>query len=99
MRDIMTLKELSKWIKNKKIRIWRRALFLLYSDGSLSLSDISDDLDADRSGVERQLKKMAIDHWVKRIDHRWHITNTGVSKVENDQRYGSIPTRKWGIYS
>ena len=64
----MTVKELSKWVK--KIRIWRRALLLIYMDGPLSLSDISVDLDEDRSGVERQLKKMGIDHWVKRIDHK-----------------------------
>ncbi|PNX49793.1 MAG: hypothetical protein BV457_00485 [Thermoplasmata archaeon M9B1D] len=98
MRDMMTLEELRKWVKNKQIRIWRRALFLLYSDGSLSLSEISYDLNADRSGVERQLKKMAIDHWVRRKNHKWEITDTGITKVKNDQKYGSMPTRKWGVY-
>ena len=66
----MTLEELRKWMRNKNIRIWRRALYLLYEDSPLSLSNISIDIDSDPSGNERQLKKMEIDHWVKRKNHK-----------------------------
>jgi len=66
----MSLKELRKWKLNKNIRVWRRALYLLYEDSPLSLSDISMYIDSDRSGTERQLKKMQIDHWVKREKHK-----------------------------
>ena len=59
---------------------------------------IANDLNADISGTERQLKKMAIDHWVRRKNHKWEITDIGEKKVENDQKYGSMPTRKWGIH-
>lgn len=94
----MTAEEIGKWYRNKTKRVWRRVLFLLYAQGPLSISDICDLIDADISGTERQLKKMAIDHWTRRIDHKWHITNTGITKVENDKKYGSMPTLKWGIY-
>ncbi|MCK4347301.1 MAG: MarR family transcriptional regulator [Thermoplasmatales archaeon] len=97
MRKIMTPEEIDKWWRDKKIRVWRRALYLLHESGPLSLYEISDILNADPSGTERQLKKMEIDHWVKRKDHTWHITNTGITKVMNDQKYGSMPTLKWGI--
>ena len=92
----MTLEELRKWIRNKNVRIWKRSLYLLYEDGPLSLSDISTDLDSDPSGNERQLKKMAINHWVKREKHKWYITETGVNKVEAYQKFGTMPSRKWG---
>ena len=92
----MTLEELRKWILIKNIRVWRRALCLLYEGGPLSLSDISIDIDSDPSGTERQLKKMQIDHWTKREKHKGRITKTGVEKVEADQRFGTMPSLKWG---
>ena len=93
----MTFKELRRWILNKNIRVWRRALFLLYDEEELPLMQISQALNSDPSGVERQLKKMQIDHWVKREIHKWRITETGIKKVRNDQKYGSMPIRKRGM--
>lgn len=88
--------EISAWLRNKNIRVWRRSLYLLHSEGPLSLYAISNMLNTDPAGTERQLKKMQIDHWVKRINHKWNITNTGERKVENDQKYGTMPILKWG---
>ncbi len=82
----MTFKELRKWIRNKNIRVRRRALFLLYSDEEeLPLMQISQVLNSDPSGVERQLNNMQIGHWIKREIHKWLITETGIKKVRNNQ--------------
>jgi hypothetical protein len=94
----MTADETYDWCRDKQVRVWRRALYIVWEIGPLPLYEISEILDADPSGTERALKKMAIDHWVKRKNHKWEITNTGEKKVLNDQKYGSIPTRKWGKY-
>jgi len=76
----MNGKEIWEWIRNKKIRVWRRALYEVYSEGPLSLSFISDTLDSDPI----------------RKNHKWDITDAGVRKVENDQKYGSMPILHFG---
>jgi len=93
---LLTREEISYWLKNKNIRVWRRALYLLSDEGPLPLAFISDTLDTDPAGTERQLKKMRIDYWVVRKNHKWNITNTGERKVENDKKYGSMPILKLG---
>ena len=92
----MTREEIDRWIRNKKIRVWRRALYVLYDEEPIPLYLISEILDADPAGTERQLKKMAIDRWVKRKNHKWYITKTGLNKVEKDQKYGTTPILIWG---
>ena len=87
----MNIREISEWKRNKNIRVWRRALYEVYSEGPLSLSFISEILGSDPAGTERQLKKMQIDHWVIRKNHKWDITDTGIRKVEHDKKYGSMP--------
>ena len=94
----LTQEEILYWLKNKNIRVWRRALYLLYTEEPLPLYSISEKLGTDPAGTERQLKKMQIDHWVVRKDHKWSITNTGERKVQNDQKYGKMPILKWGKY-
>jgi predicted transcriptional regulator len=98
MRKIMSADELYKWYLDKNVRVWRRALHLLYEEGPLSLYKIAMFLDSDPSGTERQLKKMAIDRWVKRENHKWDTTDIGNNKVLSYQKYGSMPTRRWGRY-
>ena len=93
---LLTQEEINYWLKNKNIRVWRRALYLLYTEEPLPLYSISETLSTDPAGTERQLKKMQIDHWVVRKNHKWHITSTGERKVENDKKYGTMPILKWG---
>jgi predicted transcriptional regulator len=92
----LTRKEISYWLIDKNIRVWRRALYLLYTDDPLPLAAISDILGTDPAGTERQLKKMQIDRWVVRKNHKWYITNTGERKVEHYKKYGSMPILKLG---
>lgn len=92
----LTREEISYWLTDKNTRVWRRSLYLLYTDDPLPLAAISDTLGTDPTGTERQLKKMQIDRWVVRKNHKWYITKTGKRKVENDKKYGSMPILKLG---
>lgn len=98
MRKILSADEIYKWYRDKNVRVYLKALHLLCEWGPLPLYEIAEILDSDPSGTERQLKKMAIDHWVKRQDHKWNITDTGNNKVLSYKKYGSMPTRRWGRY-
>ena len=85
--------ELRKWYENKEIRVWRRAVFLLYHEGEMSNREIADTLGADRRGVRRTLSKvqMGQPHQVIFKNHKWSITPHGITIVEYGQKNGKFP--------
>ena len=89
----MNKEELRNWFRGKEIRIWRRALFLLYHEGEMSNLGIADILGVDQRGVRRTLSKLQISSPTMVIlkDHKWHITSQGIEAVEHGQKNGRYP--------
>ena len=85
--------ELRNWFKDKKIRVWRRAVFLLYHVGKMSNLEIADTLGADRRGVRRTLSKVQMGNPPHVIfkNHKWVITSQGITGVEYGQKNGKYP--------
>ena len=85
--------ELHNWFKDKKIRVWRRAVFLLYHEGEMSNLEIADTLGADQRGVRRTLSKvqMGTSPHVIFKNHKWVITSQGITVVEYGQKNDKYP--------
>jgi len=90
----MNKEDIRKWLKNKDVRVWKRALYLLYEEDELLNMEVATTIAADQRGVRRVLTKLQLDSLVEfKKDRRWHITPQGIKKVEHDQKRGDMPIR------
>jgi hypothetical protein len=89
----MNKEELRNWFKDKEIRTWRRALFLLYREGEMSNLVLAAILGADQRSVRRTLSKLQLGSKPMVIlkNHKWLITSWGIESVEYGQKNGKYP--------
>ena len=101
-----TSKEITRWVRNKDERLWRRILLLLEESEKMSLTEIADDVDSNRMSVYRVLHKLKISRQVnneKEVSKGrygkkdfWMITEIGSNLVVYQQKIGKMPKRSWG---
>ena len=92
----MNKEEIYNWLKNKDLKVWKRALFLIYMEGEISNKDVANILGTDIRSVRRTLTKLQITQpsLVKlEEDHKWHIAPGGIEKVEYGQKHDKFPIK------
>ena len=89
--------EIYNWLRNKDIRVWKRALFLIYMEGEISNGDVANSLSVDIRNVRRTLTKLqGSSHPLVELkdDHKWHITPVGIENVEYGQKHDKFPVKE-----
>ena len=92
----MNKEEIYNWLKNKEIRGWRRALFLIYMEGEISNMEVAAILNIDKRSVRRTLTKLqggGRPLVELKDDHKWHIAPAGIRNVEYGQKHDKYPVK------
>jgi len=94
----MSIDDLKKWLKNKKVRTWKRAILLLCEVGHpMTNTEVARALGIHRASSWRTLRTTQIHYQVKPEMKKnkmfWEITPKGVNNVRKLQEIGLLPRR------
>lgn len=93
----MKIEEIKKWLKDKSVRMWKRALFWLCDVGEPKLvGEVGVALGVKRQSAYRMLRRLEIHHYVKseKKSNRliWNVTERGKREIRKMKKKGLVPS-------